>query len=157
MDDLTNELQELASVTQNQDADAIKRVRELINATYKAKAEVDEAEAKFKGLKAELTQVMADAGIEKFEGDDCTATCKLKSNVTVPKDLGAKMQLFDYIKEKHGEDVLKEMLTINARSFTSWYTKEVEAEIQKGNIDFKLEMLKPYEMHSVGFRKKRTK
>lgn len=141
-------------IATNENAEVLKRVKDLVNATYQAKLAVDAAEDLHSKLKQELTELMSTAEIDKFIGDEATATCKLKSNVTVPKDIVGKRNVFNYIKETYGQEVLEEMLTINPASFSSWFNNEVEKNVAEGNLDFQIEGVKPYEYFSVGFRKR---
>lgn len=135
-------------------AEVLARIKNLVNKTYQAKIEADEAAALFSKYKQELTNVMEAAQIDKFVADEATATCKLKSSVTVPKDIISKRNVFNYIKKNYGEIVLEEMLTINPSSFSSWYNAEVQKKIEEGDLDFRIEGLKPYEYYSVGLTKR---
>lgn len=137
-------------------AQALKKVKELVNETYAAKIKADEAEAYYKKLKTELLDLMETSEIDTFEADACKAYCKPKSSVTMPKDISQKLQVFDYIRANHGEEVLNTMLTINPKSFNSWFNAEAEAALAEGNLDFNLADIKPYEYFSVSFRKKAT-
>ena len=92
-----------------------------------------------------------------MQGDFCNVSLALKTSCSVPKEAAAKARLFNYITTAHGKDVLDEMLTINARTFSSWVDKEVEAKNKEGDIDFKLDMLAPYDYYSLGMRKRAVK
>lgn len=137
--------------------EAQKKIQALVNDMYAAKLESDEAEKKFKALKSEVSSLMESTGTDKISAEKCNVTGNIKSNVSVPKDEKAKAELFEYIKDNYGVGVLQSMLTINARSFTSWYTAEIDKHVKEGNHDFKLEMLSPYEVFSLGIRKKAAK
>lgn len=141
----------------NDMVEAQKKIQGLVNSMYKAKLESDVAEAKFKKLKGEVSALMESTGTEKITGDECNVSGSIKSNVSVPKDEADKLALFEYIKGTYSEEVLTSMLTINARSFTSWYTAEVEKYAKQGNANFKLEMVKPHETYSLSIRKKSVK
>lgn len=138
----------------NESAEVLARVKDLVDRTYLAKLAVDEAEKKLSELKQELTELMSTAEIDKFIGDHATATCTLKTNVTLPKEVTGKRNVFKYITDTYGNEVLEEMLTINPKSFASWYDAEVKKHVVEGNLDFKIEGVKPYEYYSVGFRKR---
>jgi len=137
-------------------AEILKEIKEAANYVYKLKLEASEAEDKFKNAKAELLQIMLDAEVDKLTADTCTVSATKKMNVSVPKDEANKARLFRYIAENYGPESLNSMLTINARSFSSWYDAEIEKHTSKGDYDFKLDMLEPYERDSLGIRK-RTK
>lgn len=136
------------------EAQALKNLKELINKTYAAKEAVSSAEALYKKLAAELTTLMESGEVDSFVADNCKVFCKPKSSVSFPKDVGTKSKVFDYIKNKYGEEVLQEMITVNPRSFNSWYNSEAEAALSEGNLDFDLAGIKPYEYMSLSFRKK---
>lgn len=140
----------------NENAEVLVRVKDLVNRTYQAKLAVDKAEELYSKLKQELTELMSTAEIDKFIGDEATAACKLKTNVTLPKDISGKRSVFKYITETYGAEVLEEMITINPASFASWYNQELEKHVAEGNLDFKIEGVKPYEYFTVGFTKRRS-
>ena len=135
-------------------AASLKEINDLANDAYKASLEAKDYEQKAKDLKNKLAALMETAGVDKISASDCTVSGAMKTSCSVPKDAGDKKKLFDYIRANHGQEVLDAMLTINARSFSSWHDNEVAAEAQKGNLDFKLDMLSPYEYYTIGMRKK---
>ena len=139
------------------ESEVLKKIKELVDEVYSLKLETSVLEKKYNEKKNELAKIMEESEVDKMAGDDCTASLTLKSSVTVPKDESDKRALFDYIKTNHGEDALFSMLTINARTFSSWHDKEVEAKANEGDFEFKLSMLKPYEYFSVGLRKRSKK
>ena len=152
--DLTNELNTMNEADQASNlAAAQKEITALVDKLYSSKLEADKAAKKFKELKAELTLLMNSAGVDKILGKECSITKSIKNSVTVPKDLPSKMELFKYIIAECGREVFDEMITIAAGSFNSWYDIEVERHVQAGEIDFKLDMLKPYERESLSIRK----
>lgn len=157
MSDLQKELQAINEDQQSELAANLKEINDLANEAYAAKVEAGIAEQKAKDLKNKLSALMETAGVDKISASDCTVSGAMKTSVSVPKDMASKLELFNYIGKKYGKEVLEAMLTINPRSFSSWHDKEIEAEAQKGNLEFKLEMLSPYEYYSVGFRKKASK
>lgn len=87
----------------------------------------------------------------KLEGTG-TFTRVMKEVVTVPKDLGAKRDLFNWIHEKYGQDVLDSMRSINHMSLNSFYNQEVEKE--KDNPAFSIPGIEaPTVVENVSFRK----
>jgi len=158
MESVNAELQEMGQVEQQEKLiEANKKLKSIVDNVYRLKEESSRSEKKFKEAKAELAKIMEDGEIDRVDGSFCTCSGKTKSNVGVPKDLKDKKELFDYIKKEEGPEVLMEMITINARSFTSWYNAEIQKHVDNGELDFKLEMLKPYDTFSLGFRKKSNK
>lgn len=136
-------------------AEVLKQIKEKVNNLYELKQKADAADKAYKDAKNELSDIMEKAEVDKMQGDLCTVNLQLKTSCSVPKDLNKKKELFQYIKNNHGEEVLRTMLTINARTFSSWHDKEVEQKIEEtGNIDFKLPMVDPYSYYSLGMRKR---
>ena len=139
-------------------AEVLKEIKEKVDTLYQLKVAVDEAENKHKAAKAELAKILEDSGVDKVQGDLCTVSLALKTSCTVPKDELNKAALFDYIRGCYGDTVLQAMLTINARSFSSWHDKEVEKMIEEtGDVEFKLPMVEPYTYYSLGMRKRAVK
>jgi len=177
MSDLQKELQGLHEEEQSDLAASLKEINDLANEAYAAKQDASAAEQKAKDFKNKLSALMETAGVDKISAEDCTVSGKMKASASVPKDLVGKVDLFKYISEidllgrlsdmERIENALLDianycptlfaMLTINATSFNSWYAKEQQAEIEKGNVDFKLPFINTYEYYSVGFRKKAGK
>lgn len=139
-------------------AEVLKEIKEKVDKLYELKVKSDEAEKLYKDAKNELTDILEKAGVDKVQGDTCTVSLQLKTSCSVPKDLAKKKELFQYIKDNHGEEVLRTMLTINARTFSSWHDKEIESKIEEtGDVEFKLGMVEPYSYFSLGMRKRTKK
>ena len=159
-------------------AASLKEINELANEAYAAKLTADKFEAKAKELKGQLSGLMETAGVDKISADACTVSGKIKASASVPKEDGDKLALFRYIAsldnldpngnpivsaaiEDLAEDLLKyptlfAMLTINATSFSSWYNKEMAAQIEAGRVDWSLPFISTYEYYSIGMRKKKA-
>jgi hypothetical protein len=135
-------------------AEVLAKIKDLVNRTYEAKLVSEAAEGVLSNLKQELTALMETSGVDKFTGDNATVSGKMKSSVSVPKDMLIKDRVFDYIHTNYGPEVLKEMLTINPASFNSWYNAESDKKLSEGDLDFNIEGLKPHSYYSVGFRKR---
>jgi hypothetical protein len=132
----------------------LKEIKELADEVYAKKLASDKAEKEYKEAKNKLVEVMVHAEVDKMQADTVTASVLRKSSVSVPKEHDKKKKVFDYIKNEYGESVLFDMLTINARSFSSWYTAEVEKQVQAGQFDWQLDEIKPHEYESLGLRKR---
>ena len=52
-----------------------------------------------------------------------------KEVYTTPKTNEQKTQLFNFIKEKYGPDVLMSMVSINSQTLNSWANKEAESGV----------------------------
>jgi len=158
MSNLKDQLASFESERQvNALADSQKEVQALINKMYEAKEASDIAEKNFKELKAQVLEVMEQAGIEKLSGDRCNLTCKDKTSNQLPKDVPLKLEVFKFMVDRMGQAALNNMLTINAASFNSWVTKEIESEKLKGNVEFEIPNVKPYTYKSLGIRRKAGK
>ena len=51
-----------------------------------------------------------------------------KYSFKIPASLEAKEELFNYIREAHGEDVLKGMVSINSQKLNAWAKEELETK-----------------------------
>lgn len=152
-------------------SEVLKEIKDLVDEVYSLKLAADVAEKTYNAAKNKLSDIMEKAEVDKMQGDNCTASLSLKSSVSCPKEDYKKVELFKYLAEKDVEknDVEKvkqalvacptllAMLTINARTFSSWHNKEVEAKALEGDFEFKLNMVEPYEYYSVGLRKRTKK
>ena len=67
------------------ESQALKNLRELINNTYSAKQAVKEAEEKYKKLAGELTALMENGEVDSYEADNCKVFCKPKSSISFIK------------------------------------------------------------------------
>lgn len=137
----------------------VQELKALINKYHQKDKELKDLTGEVSELKATITGLMEANEIDSFEGDECKVSLVMKNSVSVPKDMGSKRKLFSYIKEKHGEEVLDNMLTINARTFSSFYNTE---ETNALEIDGVLEFTMPgidstYQYASISKRKKTAK
>ena len=135
-------------------AQVLKEIKEKTDRLYTLKLASDAAEKLYKNAKNELSKILEESGVDKVQGDLCTVSLSLKTSVSVPKDELQKFLLFKYIEREYNTDVLNAMLTINARTFSSWHDKEISKHVEAGDIDFKLSMLEPYTYYSIGIRKR---
>jgi len=155
-------------------AETLKEIKELVDEVYSLKLANDVAEKKYKEAKNRLSEIMKNAEVDKMAGDTCNASLSLKTSVSCPKEDDKKLALFKYLAAKDGAEVgegvtpafitdlanhptLLRMLTINAKTFSSWHDKEIEAKAQAGDYEFKLSMVEPYDYYSVGLRKRSKK
>lgn len=139
----------------NEMIEAQKKIKELVNDMYLAKVQADEAEAKFKSLKSQVSQLMESTGTEKIVGDLCNVSGSIKSNTSLAKEEEEKYKQLKYIEDNYGKIVIDSMLTINARTFTSWVTAEKEKLAREGkNLDEFNKVFKSFETFSLNIRKK---
>ena len=159
-------------------AASLKEINELANEAYAAKLTADKFEAKAKELKGNLSSLMETAGVDKISADACTVSGKIKASASVPKEDGDKLALYKYIASLDNVDpngnpvvsvaieelmqtllkypTLFGMLSINATAFSSWYNKEMAAQIATGKEDWQLPFISTYEYYSIGMRKKKA-
>jgi len=135
-------------------ANSQREVQSLVNDMFKAKLEYEQADKKFKDLKQKVLELMEKSGVDKLQGEKCNITLKDKTSNSLPKEVPLKLEVFSFIKNNYGEDVLNSLLTINANSFNSLVTKEIENKKIQGEHDFKFPHVKTFEYKSIGIRKK---
>lgn len=100
--------------TAREDYEAAKRVASEKNAVK------EEAEYK-------LVAALKAAGKKSYKVDGLgTFSVVFKEVVTVPVSLDKKRELFKWIGEQHGNDVLETMLGINYQTLNSFYNQEME-------------------------------
>ncbi len=151
-------------------AETLKEIKELVDEVYSLKLANDVAEKAYKDAKNKLSDIMEHAEVDKMAGDTCNASLALKTSVSCPKEDDKKLALFEYLAAKdcpEDVDILKNvlldsptllrMLTINAKTFSSWHDKEVEAKAVEGDFEFKVPAVEPYDYYSVGLRKRSKK
>jgi len=154
------------------DASKLKEIKELVDHVYNLKLISDKAEKEYNSAKNRLAEIMEKAEIDKMAGDECNASLTLKTSVSFPKEEDGKVAIAEYIASQdnpelepkrieeavnnlfHLSPTLLKMFTINARSFSSWATAEIERKASEGEFEFQLPAVKPYEYYSVGLRKR---
>lgn len=119
---------------------------ELCRAIWRQKAVVDNVKEKLEAEVSHLEALKADA-IKSLDSLELTkqhlpgvgtAYIQTKFSVTVPKTPEAKVELFDYIREKKGPDVLLGLQTINSQSLNSFYDAESTLAAEAGNFRWAL-------------------
>ena len=121
--------QTLGTVTTEQLDEAIAQMK-LLRSQYEEKKRlaaeahslVEEAENRVIGL-------LKASNKSKYEAEGVgLAYIVTKETWTVPKANDKKQELFNYIKQKYGPDVLMAMVGINFETLNSWAKKELEAD-----------------------------
>jgi hypothetical protein len=132
----------------------IEVMRELKKAYEAAKECSNECHELFKTQEAKVIAAFESSGLSKFNIPGVgTAYTVNRYKYRVPKDLNAKRELFNFIKDRHGADVADGLGTINYQSLNSFCKAEVEAELEKGNPNFKIPGLEdPLHEVGMGFR-----
>lgn len=94
----------------------------------KAKKFSNEKHAEYSAKENMLVNTLKAANKKSYKVDGIgQATIVVKNVIQVPKTTESKRDLWAWIKEKYGVDVLDDMLSINSQKLTSWYNQEAEA------------------------------
>ena len=76
-------------------------------------------------LEERIITTLEGAGKKSYRVDGLgTFSVATKLTITTPKTVDQKSELFEYIREKHGEEVLLSMLSINYQTLNSFYNTE---------------------------------
>jgi len=71
-----------------------------------------------------------------------------------PKDVSSKEKFFGYIRDRHGEDVLKNLLTVNSQTLNGFCKKEIEAATARGEAFYNIPGIEdPTHDQSIGLKK----
>src|SRR3990172_12438785 len=115
-------------------------VEELDNLCWKIKdkrAEIDAKKDELSELNGHLEElsITAVAALKEldrknFQSKHGTITRKEQWYVNMPKDLNAKRELFEYLKER---GVFEDFATVNHNTLNSFFTEEWEAAEAKGD------------------------
>lgn len=90
------------------------------------KKKASELYKEYAALEHKVLQALKSAGKKSYKVDGLgTFSIRHKSVVTVPKAIEEKRKVFDWIKEKYGDDVLDSMRSINHQTLNSFYNQEV--------------------------------
>ena len=117
--------------------DKLDALDSTIKELYEARVKRDDAEAKY-NIEAANVKVIEDRliGLLKTAGRDSfnvpgigTAYISHRQNFTTPKTGEDKVSLFNFIKSKYGEEVLRSMLNIHSATLNSWAKKELESGV----------------------------
>lgn len=117
-----------------QEAISVQAMKEMIINMRKAREKYEEAKKisntlhdDYKKREDQIVAALQAQGLKKFNVPDLgTSSIKVSYAVTVPKDVGNKRLLFDYIEKHYGQDVLDEYRSINYQSLNAFYKKEAE-------------------------------
>ena len=100
---------------------------------------LDEEKSRLEARKTEIQKMMEAMGLEKQPLPGYGTVFRQKSfSVKIPKDPESKERLFGWIKDHKGEDVLRNMISINSQTLNSFYKAELEVAKEKGDVDWVL-------------------
>ena len=130
----------------------VKEFKELCDNMHTAKKLASKVEKEYKELKQSVIDYLINHELDSFDAGTCKVSLVNNENVAMPKDNSDKKLLFDFIKKEFGPDALMNKITINSRSFNSFY-KECAAD--SGELDFSMPGVgKPYDTWTIQVRKK---
>ncbi len=97
----------------------------------------DEAEAKYNIAAAAVTVIedtlmglLKSSNRESFKTPGVgSVSITHRQNFTTPKSGDEKVALFNYIKEKYGEETLRSMISINSMTLGSWAKEEISTGV----------------------------
>lgn len=145
-------------------SEELQKVTEGVRSVFEQKAVVDnlkerlaEENKKLTSLKMGMLETLDAGELEKYNVPGFGTVSRLrKFSIKVPKDPESKQALFDYISEKHGEDVLFNMTSINSQTLQSFYKDEKAIAVVEGNIDWNLPGVgEPKLYYDLGITKER--
>lgn len=117
---------ETTTITVDQLNKLIETIALLKEQYDEAKKLSNEAHAKVEAKKMEVMNILDALGQKSFNAPFGTITCVTEKRYKLPSEITGKEEVFEYIREKHGEEVYFEMLTINHDKFNSFVKAEVE-------------------------------
>ena len=129
------ELEQTREVTTAELDDLVKALKQARNDYDLASSISSEKHEAVKELELKLIDLLTAAGKSSYEVDNIArVTVVSKTQVTVPKTIEQKEQLFTWLKDKYGVDGMLAYQTINYQSLNSMYNKELEAAIDGGYL-----------------------
>ena len=115
------------NLTTHEIDDLIKSMRDKREKYEEAKKVSSDLYKEYKEEEHRVLQALKNAEKSKYHVDGVgTVSVVARETVKVPKDLDDKRKLFQWIKEKYGDDALDSYLTIHSQSLNSFYKKELE-------------------------------
>ena len=116
---------------------AVKRLWDQKEVVDGLKTQLAKASKEFEKMKTDAIKAMEAMELDKQHVPGCGTIYRQKSfSVRVPKDPVLKEDLFHWIRSEKGEDVLRNMVSINSQTLNSFYKSELEAAKEKGDVDF---------------------
>ena len=119
-----------------------KEIDELCEKLFAVRARYDEADKVRKEigsecdkLEAQIIDTLEKAEKDSWDSKSCKVSVTHKTSVKVPKDLEAKLKLFDYLK---GKGMFEEMVGVNSMTLNAFYKEQFEQEIEKGNVAWEM-------------------
>ena len=107
------------------------------------------------GLKIEVLKTMEASELDKQHVPGCGTVYRQRDfSVKVPKEIEAKLSLFEWIRDNKGEETLDAMVSINSQSLNSFYKAELALAKERGDVDFALPGIQvPEVYYKIGMRR----
>lgn len=135
----------------------MENLMEQLAATKQALEEISAKEKEIqetrRAIENEIMRKLKEVGNTSYRSKFGLATIKTTFSYKIPKDLQAKEQLFNYIKEK-GHDVYLSLLSVNSQTLNAWAKQELQNAIDNGKFPFSIPGLdEPIPYETISFRK----
>lgn len=92
-------------------------------------------EAEIKALEIQIENTLEANNLTRFDGSNITVSQASKNWVSVPQDPQNKRALFSYLDARGLYDAY---VTVNSNKFNSWYNKELELALERGETGLKI-------------------
>ena len=107
----------------------------------------------YEGAEHKIVAALRSAGKKTYKLDGVgTFSLMFKEVVATPKSTEDKVRVFSWIKDKYGEDVLTNMLSINHQTLNSFYNQEAEKADDRSLFEIP-GLASPTVMESASWRK----
>lgn len=122
------------------------KLKQLVDDTFRLKQERDEIKdllskknAALEVMQNEVKAILEASDLDRFDAGLGSVSVVSKSSVKVPKTEEDRDAFFAYLKD---QGIFDSMITVNSRTINSWYNKEKEAAVLRGDFSFEVPGLK---------------
>lgn len=144
--------QDLSAVTIQELEVKIKLYQEQKDKVEQAEAEVERLKKEMNNTGQWLQEFMTQHNKTSYKSCYGNLVLTTKFSVSMPKEPEKRDALFGYLKEKGIYDT---MITINHQTLNSYYKEEMEAHLNKGELDFTLPgVSEPSAHRTISLRRK---
>lgn len=120
----------------------IEELEAMSKSIAEKRAEIDGISAERKRREQELDELesrmmalLEEAGKHDYHAECGTIYISSRESVRVPKDLEAKQQLFNYLREK---GIFEELVSVNSQTLNAFYKAEKKLAEERGEWSFTL-------------------
>lgn len=117
-------------------------LEQLANELLTAKGEKEElarlekeAGSKLEAAKKRMVACLSALGVDSAEVAGYSFSLRPKLSVRVPCSEEEREAFFNYLREN---GLFEQMISVNSRTLNSWYSAEMDAALENGDIDFKV-------------------